>query len=165
MCRYETDIVCQYSPINHVNPLKIYRPYKRCVAYVKYILHISSPHGTNTLAQTHSLHSHIFIRLNGIFIDILNGHTQCELLPERQIRQSLQTSLHLFSFVISFVPIPVHSFPWSLLIFYALYLLSFHPLPQYTASFYRRWSDSHSDIYNNSLCIYEIWLNETRFAY
>lgn len=27
------------------------------------------------------------------------------------------------------------------------------------------WSDSRSDIYNNSLYIYEIWLNETRFAY
>lgn len=42
LCLNETDIVWQYLPINHVNPLKIYRPYKRCVAYVKYILHIPS---------------------------------------------------------------------------------------------------------------------------
>lgn len=27
------------------------------------------------------------------------------------------------------------------------------------------WSESRSDIYNNSLYIYEIWLNETWFAY
>lgn len=61
MCWYESDIVCQYLPINHVNPLKIYRPYKRCVAYVEYILHtvlalalaLTLPHGTNTLAPAH----------------------------------------------------------------------------------------------------------------